>query len=111
MTLRPHRRSVCLGLAGLAAGAAADAGGLDGTWGGAQGETTAQVIISGGQVIGFFWRDDYLDVRDTKRSADGLGLSFAFDGGSATLTRTGERTGRIEIRDRAGEVRLDLAKD
>lgn len=112
----PDRRRVCAGFAALAAGvagraAAQDAKGLDGTWGGSRGEVTAQVIIAGGQVIGFFWRDDYLDARDAKVSADGLGLSFAFEGGSARLTRIGERTATIEVKERAGVVRLDLTRD
>jgi hypothetical protein len=113
MMRRPDRRRVCAGLAVLAAGgpAAQALQGLDGTWGGARDGVTAQVIVTGGAVIGFFWRDDYLDARDAKGSADGLSLSFAFDGGSVRLTRTGERTATIEVKDRAGVARLDLAKD
>ena len=37
---------------------AQDKRGLDGTWGGAANGVTAQVIIVGTRVIGFFWRKD-----------------------------------------------------
>lgn len=97
----------------MATGGAAMQGaqGLDGVWGGARDALAAQVIVTGGAVIGFFWRDDYLKTKDTKASADGLGLSFAFEGGQARLTRTGDRTATIEVRQDGNLVRLDLRRD
>ena len=83
------RRLVCIGLTALAMASPAladDKAPLDGTWGGAQDGVTAQVIVTGGQVIGFFWRGDYLDGTDARLSADGTALTFAFQGGTATLT-------------------------
>jgi hypothetical protein len=113
------RRGFCSGagaLALIAAPASAPAqapAGLDGTWGGARGALSAQVIVSGDGVIGFFWRDDYRETRAAAAaaSADRRTLSFAFDGGTATLTRTGERTARLEVSDGGGVVRLDLQRD
>jgi hypothetical protein len=118
MTSGFERRAMCLGL-GAAALAAAQAtsaqsptaAAFEGTWGGAQGDVTAQVIIAGGEIIGFYWRGDYMDGRDAKASADGRSLSFAFDGGSATLTRTGDRAASIVITEGARISRLTLARD
>lgn len=61
------------------------AGGLDGTWAGGSG--SAQVIVSGGDVIGFFWRGDYRSVTSSTRSASGL--QFSFQGGSAVIRAKG----------------------
>lgn len=72
---------------------------------------TAQVIVAGGDVIGFYWRGDYMDARDAKLSADGKTLSFAFDGGQAVLTRTGEVTATIAITDGGKLTSLDLKRD
>lgn len=109
------RRVFCSALVAFAAASAtasaADHAGLDGTWGGARGSLSAQVIVTGGSVIGFYWRDDYLDVTDTAFSADGRLLRFNFAGGRAVLTRTGERTAGLEVHDRGAVVRLDLKRD
>ena len=110
------RRLACWALAGLTVAApvvagAADTSGLSGTWGGAAKGLTAQVIVTDAQVIGFYWRGDYLDANDVVLSADQRTMTFAFAGGDATLTRTGERTARLEVRDRAAVTRLDLKRD
>ena len=111
----PGRRLFCLGVAALsAAGQAAEAqdkAGLEGTWGGARDALTAQVIITGGTVIGFFWRNDYTDAVDAKFSGDGRRLSFSFQGGSAILTRTGDRTARIDVTEAGVVTTLDLKRD
>jgi hypothetical protein len=101
--------ALAFGVAGEAA--AMDGPSFDGTWGGAKGEVTAQVIIAGGSVIGWFWRGDYLDVGDAKVSADGQSLAFAFRGGEATLTRTGEKTATLDVREGGRTTRLDLTRD
>jgi hypothetical protein len=62
-------------------------------------------------VIGFFWRDDYRQTKDAKASVDRLGLSFAFERGQATLTRTGDRTATIELGQEGNLVQLDLRRD
>jgi hypothetical protein len=107
------RRRWLTGLALIAASPArAEATpGLDGTWGGAQGDLTAQVIVVGSSVIGFYWRDDYLEVSNAALAPDGRTLSFAFKGGAATLTRTGERTARLDVTQGAHTLHLDLQRD
>lgn len=69
------------------------AAGLDGTWAGPAG--SAQVIVAGGDVIGFFWRGDYRNVTSSAQSPSGLQFSFAggtgvirAKGAGATLTVT-----------------------
>jgi hypothetical protein len=108
------RRLVCIGLTALAMASPAladDKAPLDGTWGGAQDGVTAQVIVTGGQVIGFFWRGDYLDGTDARLSADGTALTFAFQGGTATLTRTGDGAAMLVIADAGKTTRLLLKRD
>jgi hypothetical protein len=69
------------------------------------------VIVSSGRPIGFFWGDDYVDVRDARLSADGKTLTFAFARGTATLIRTGERTAVLEVRERGKTTRMTLTRD
>jgi hypothetical protein len=111
----PGRRAFCVGVAALSAGAgraaAQDRDGLEGAWGGARDALTAQVIITGGAVIGFFWRGDYTDAVDAKFTGDGRRLSFRFQGGSAILTRTGDGAARIDVTEASGVTSLDLKRD
>jgi hypothetical protein len=109
------RRSFCLGaVATTAFGTPARCGekqGFDGTWGGAQNGVTAQVIIVGTTVIGFYWRNDYLDAESPKFSDNGRTLSFTFRGGKATLKRTGERTAQIAVTESGRAVNIELRRD
>ncbi|HEY5072846.1 MAG TPA: hypothetical protein VII63_12540 [Caulobacteraceae bacterium] len=115
----PHpidRRLFFAGLGALAVGVAARADaqpapGLDGTWGGARDGASAQVIVVGASVIGFYWRGDYLDTRDATLAADGRSLTFGFKGGQARLTRTGERTANLDVREGGHALHLDLRRD
>ena len=107
MTL--DRRAICLGA--ILCLAAAPARGLEGTWGGAKGELTAQVIITGGVVIGFYWRGDYRDAEGAKASDDGRSLTFTFQGGRATLSRTGDVTAALEVIEAGKITRLALRRD
>ncbi len=91
---------------------AADHEGFEGTWGGASGALSAQVIIAGGAVIGFFWREDYVDARDSRLSADGKSLSFAFGrDGQAALTRTGAATATLSVNEGGRTTTLALMRD
>jgi hypothetical protein len=110
---RPTRRLVSLALAALATPAMADDAkpGFDGTWGGAQGELTAQVIVSGGAVIGFFWGQDYLDASNARVSGDGRVLTFDFEGGHASLTRSDAATAALEVRQGERTFSLRLKRD
>jgi hypothetical protein len=109
------RRSFCSGVGAAfvfsASCRAQEKQGLDGTWGGAQNGVTAQVIIVGTTVIGFYWRNDYLDAESPKFSDNGRTLSFAFRGGKATLKRTGERTATIAVAERGNVMNLELRRD
>jgi hypothetical protein len=107
---RARRRLILAGLACAAVtGAARAEEGFDGSWGGASGDLTAQVIIAGGAVIGFYWRGDYVDA-DAAKPDDGA-FAFTFRGGRARLVRTGERTARLEV-DEAGRLtHMDLRRD
>jgi hypothetical protein len=84
---------------------------FDGSWGGLDpnGETV-QVIFVDGQIIGFYWRGDYLDASAVKLDRGGSNLSFSFRGGQAVVTRNGAGMA-IVIRDARGESRADLKKD
>jgi hypothetical protein len=116
MTRPIHRRALFASLTALALAAVVpargqDKPGLEGTWGGASGQLTAQVIVTGGAVIGFFWRTDYLEPSDAKPSADGPALAFTFPGGRASLTRTGEATATLEVTEGKAVTRLPLTRD
>lgn len=100
-----------VGAFGVGAARAKDALPLDGTWAGALNGVTAQVIVAGNAVAGFFWRKSYRSVEHAQFSADGMRLSFAFAGGAAILTRTGEVTATIEVRERNAVLRLPLKRD
>jgi len=114
MTLEPSRRLLCALLVALAAGApamAADRASFEGTWGGAQGELSAQVIVSGAEVIGFFWRADYIDTRNAAVSSDGKRLSFEFASGQAVLTRETNDTATLQVTEGGKVTRLELKRD
>ena len=83
---------------------------FDGTWGGLDpnGETV-QIIFVDGQIIGFYWRGDYLDASAAK-SEGGSSLAFSFNGGQAVVSRNGPAM-TIVIRDKGGESRAELKKD
>jgi hypothetical protein len=111
-----NRRLLCVGISvvflyGATGAEAGDARGLGGTWGGSQNGLTAQVIIVGASVIGFFWRGDYLDAEGAKFSEDRRTLSFGFRSGKATLKRTGDRTATITVTEEGNGMRLDLHCD
>ena len=98
-------------MAALAAPIVAAAPSVDGTWGGAEGELSAQVIVSSGSVIGFFWRTDYVETQNVKLSADARSLSFDFAGGRALLSRYGETKATLTVTEGGKVTRLELARD
>jgi hypothetical protein len=112
------RRKLLKGALVLAMGASAlrplrarAANAFDGTWAAvdANGETV-QIIFVNGDIIGFYWRGDYLDASAAKLGGAGTTLSFAFAGGQAVVTREGAGM-NIVIRDKRGESRVGLKKD
>jgi hypothetical protein len=84
---------------------------FDGTWAGldADGETL-QLIFVEGEIIGFYWRGDYLAASAGKPAASGASLAFSFPGGNAIATRNGAGM-TIIVHDKRGESRVELKKD
>jgi hypothetical protein len=84
---------------------------FDGAWAAvdANGETV-QITFVSGDIVGFYWRGDYLDVGNAKLGGAGATLSFSFAGGQAVVTREGAGMS-IVIHDRRGESRVRLKKD
>jgi hypothetical protein len=110
------RRMLCMCCAALALSAmqptlAEEKRGLNGSWGGAQNGLTAQVIIVGVKVIGFYWRGDYLDAQSAKFSSNGDKLGFSFPGGTAVLTRASEGVATIDVNEGGNVTRLNLRRD
>jgi len=64
----------------------------DATWVGGfdNGGDGVQVIVAGDAVVGFFLGADYVDVRETAAIAADGSLAFTWDGGTATLSGSGE---------------------
>ena len=89
--------------------------GWDGTWGGANGRgETVQLIFAGDTLIGFYWRDNYLDTSALRVSAGGNRLDFSFSGyaaGTVTVTRAGAGAVAVVKEMGKGEVRVGLKKD
>ena len=58
----------------------------------------AQIIFAGDTLIGMYWNDDYLPEVQSSASADGTEVTLTWPSGQAILTRDGETTGHIVIR-------------
>jgi hypothetical protein len=106
------RRAFCaLAAAATASPALAAPAPLEGTWGGGKGALSAQVIIVGAALIGFFWRDAYQETQGPQFAPDGRSLSFVFAGGMASLTLAGARATVLEVREGDKRARLVLRRD
>ena len=71
----------------------------NGTWAGNwSGGDGAQIIFAGNEFIGFYWHGDYLADVHAALSPAGV-VTLAWASGSATLTRNGETTAHIVIRE------------
>ena len=80
--------------------------GWNGTWvGGWDRGVGVQLVFAGDQLVAFYWRDDYKDVRHA--SAGRGSKRFAWDQGEATLTRTTEDRAELVIRER-GKPELSI---
>ncbi len=76
----------------VAASVALGAESWDGTWvGGFDTPNGAQIIVAGDEAVGLYWHDNYVLGLASSMAGDGS-LTLAWDSGSATLTRTGEKT-------------------
>jgi hypothetical protein len=90
---------VCI-LAGAApaAGPAVAATTWDGIWVGDAPDATSgvQLIFVGNDLIGFFWNGDYLDMRASLSTADGV-VTVTWTRGQAILTRDGPRAAHLQV--------------
>jgi hypothetical protein len=71
-----------------------------------------QIIMAGNELTGFFFHNDYLDTGPAAVSKDAKVLTFTWAGGSATLTRSGDKTAHVLIRE-AGkpDLSFDVKRD
>ena len=74
--------------------------GWNGTWvGGWDRGVGVQLVFAGDQLVAFYWRDDYKDVRHA--SAGRGDKRFAWDGGEATVKRTPDENAVLVVREKA----------
>jgi hypothetical protein len=85
----------------------------DATWiGGWENGEGTQVIVAGGEVIGFLWGGDYLDIETSTNLADGGPIKFIYPGGEALLKGGGEGELLIKIHDKGkDEIGFVLKRD
>jgi hypothetical protein len=70
----------------------------NGTWaGGWDRGTGVQLVFAGDQLVAFYWRDDYQNVRRT--SAGKGSKRFAWDNGEGTLIRSTEDTAQLVLQE------------
>ena len=84
----------------------------NGQWaGGWKGGAGAQVIFAGDDVIGLYWRGDYIEDAHGARASGGA-ISISWSSGKAILTREGPASARIVIREPGKpDVSFALKKD
>jgi hypothetical protein len=93
-------------VAGTAALAQTGAVGWNGTWvGGWDRGAGVQLVFAGDQLVAFYWRDDYKDVRHA--SAGRGDKRFAWDGGEATVKRAPDGNAVLAIREQ-GKPELSI---
>jgi hypothetical protein len=71
-----------------------------------------QIVFAGEQLIAVYWNDDYLPEVQATASADGSAVAITWPAGGAVLTRDGEATGHIVIREEGRpEVAFHVKRD
>jgi hypothetical protein len=90
------------GLGAVAAAATGRGPTWDGTWAGGweSGGDGVQLTFVGNKIISIYRHGDYPEVQPARISADGKIVTFAWNGGEATLQRTAEDDARITLRER-----------
>ena len=85
----------------------------NGTWvGGWDKGAGVQLTFAGNTFISLFWRGDYLHDPKAEPTADSKGVRIVWDANEALLTRTGERTARLVVRERGRpDVAVDLKRE
>src|ERR1051325_12172250 len=81
--------------------------GWNGTWaGGWDRGVGVQLVFAGDQLVAFYWRGNYKDVR---RTSAGKGTKrFAWDNGKATLTRTTDDSAELIVGEQ-GQPELSIS--
>ncbi len=74
----------------------------NGTWIGNwdKGGNGIQIVFAGNTFISFFWKGDYLSDAEGSVSADGTSATIDWSEGKAVVTREGEKTAHIVIREK-----------
>jgi hypothetical protein len=81
----------------------------NGTWiGNWQGGDGAQIVFAGEDLVAFYWHDDYLDDVHANASEGGRVVTVLWSSGQAVLTRDGDATARITVRE-PGKADLSFA--
>lgn len=85
----------------------------DGTWaGGWTGGSGAQIIFAGDEVIGVYWRDDYIEDAKASVPPDGATATIRWSRGEAVLTREGPTSARVTVSERGRPaVSFELKRD
>jgi hypothetical protein len=85
----------------------------NGTWaGGWKGGAGAQIVFAGDDVIALYWRGDYIEDAHGALTRGGAGVTIAWTGGQAVLTREGPGSARIVIRQQGQpDASFTLKKD
>ena len=85
----------------------------NGTWiGNWQNGPGAQIVFAGDVLIAVYWGGDYLPETRSTASADGSAVTIIWPSGQAILTRVGEKTGHIEIREEdKPETSFDVTRE
>jgi hypothetical protein len=85
----------------------------DGTWaGGWTDKSGAQIIFAGDSLIGFYWRDDYVEDAKGDVAKGGATATIKWSRGEAVLTREGPTSARAAVREQGRQpVTFELKKD
>ena len=85
----------------------------NGTWiGNWESGRGTQIVFAGDELICVYWNGDYLPEVQSSLSADRSAVTLSWPAGQADLTRNGETTGHIVIREKGKpDVSFDVKRD
>src|SRR2546421_12643922 len=97
-----RRFLLAVAFAVLALGSASATDTWDGIWVGDAPDANSgvQLIFVGNDLIGFFWNGDYLDMRASLSTTDGV-VTITWTRGQGILTRDGPRAAHLQVFQRA----------
>jgi len=83
----------------------------DGAWAGnwEHGNGT-QIIFAGNDLVAFYWDANYVDDAQASPPEGGAVIAITWSSGDATLTRDGDATAKIVVRDRGKTPRSFVLK-